>query len=418
MGAPARRVAGITLVVLASLCAFLAVLALWVNRQVLNTENWTATSSRLLEQPRIRTQLSGFLVDRLYANVDVAQELRAVLPAPLDAAAGPAAAGLQDVAQRAADGLLQRPRVQVLWENANRAAHRQLLRLLEGGGPVVSTQGGAVTLDLRAMLGEMEQRVGVGGRVASALPAAAAHITILRSDQLSLAQSVLKALRGFPVVLLGLTLALFGGALLIAPRRRRETVRGYGLGLMAAGVGGLLLRSLGGNAIIDAAVTTAAVKPAAHDAWTIATTLLAQAAGAAVFYGAALVAGAWLAGRTRPAAALRRLAAPYARQPAMAYGVLTLIVLVVLLWAPTPALRNPVTAILLVVLLGIGFEVLRRQIVREHPDAATGGPTAWLRARLHGGDGVGVQQFRAQEIAEPVGPEVAAEGNGGDAPAP
>jgi hypothetical protein len=42
---------------------------------------------------------------------------------------------------------------------------------------------------------------------------------------------------------------------------------------------------------------------------------------------------------------------------------------VVLWWAPTPAMRNPVTAILLVVLFAAGFEGLRRRTAREFPDA-------------------------------------------------
>ena len=41
----------------------------------------------------------------------------------------------------------------------------------------------------------------------------------------------------------------------------------------------------------------------------------------------------------------------------------------VLWWAPTPAIRNPVTAILLVVLFAGGFEGLRRRTAREFPDA-------------------------------------------------
>ena len=41
----------------------------------------------------------------------------------------------------------------------------------------------------------------------------------------------------------------------------------------------------------------------------------------------------------------------------------------VLWWAPTPAMRNPVTAILLVVLFAAGFEGLRRRTAHEFPDA-------------------------------------------------
>ena len=83
-----------------------------------------------------------------------------------------------------------------------------------------------------------------------------------------------------------------------------------------------------------------------------------------------LILGAWLAGATRPATAVRRVSAPYLREPAIAYGVFAVVAAaVVLWWAPTPAMRNPVMAILLVVLFAAGFEGLRRRTAREFPDA-------------------------------------------------
>ncbi len=104
--------------------------------------------------------------------------------------------------------------------------------------------------------------------------------------------------------------------------------------------------------------------------WDISTELLVQAAGAAIGYGLALILGVWLAGPTRPATALRRVAAPYLREPAIAWAAFAAVAAVVVLWwAPTPATRNPVTAGLLVLLFGLGFEALRRKTGREHPEA-------------------------------------------------
>ena len=117
-------------------------------------------------------------------------------------------------------------------------------------------------------------------------------------------------------------------------------------------------------------VQTEAGEPAAREIWAIVTELLDEAAVAAIFYGFVLIVGAWLAGATRPATAVRRVSAPYLREPAIAYGVFAVVAAaVVLWWAPTPAMRNPVTAIVLVVLFAAGFEGLRRRTAREFPDA-------------------------------------------------
>src|SRR5689334_19831683 len=93
-----HRVAATVLVVLGTVAAFLAVVALWVNRQVLDTDNWTNTSSQLLEDNAIRAAVSGYLVDQLYSNVDVAGEIQAALPPRAQPLAAPAAGALRDLA--------------------------------------------------------------------------------------------------------------------------------------------------------------------------------------------------------------------------------------------------------------------------------------------------------------------------------
>lgn len=159
-----RRRLPLFLIAVASLLAFLAVFALWANRQLLDTENWTDTSSELLEHEAIRGQLAVFLIDQLYANRDVRGRIEEALPPRLQPLAGPAAGGLQDLAVQATDRLLARPRPQELWEEANRRAHTRFMEIIEGGGDVVSTEGGDVTLDVKALLGQTSERFGVGGR--------------------------------------------------------------------------------------------------------------------------------------------------------------------------------------------------------------------------------------------------------------
>ena len=365
---PRRRGLALALIVLASVLAFLALFAIWMDRQLLNTDNWTASSSELLQDHAIRGQTAAFLTDELYENVDVEAEIRSALPPRAQFLAAPAAGLLRDRVELRAQKLLARPKIQELWEEANRAAHRLLLRVLEGGGEIVSTEDGVVVLDLKALLVELEEQVGLGGRAANALPASAAQLTVLRSDQLDTAQDVANLIDGLPIVLTGLSLALFAAALLLAPGYRRGTVRAYGIGLVAAGAGALVAAAWAGDVVVDGLSDTAATEPAIRAVWDIYDSLLAQAATATIGYGLVMIAGAWLAGGTRPAVAVRRTLAPYLRRPAVAYGALAALVLIVVVWwAPTPATRNPVTAALLAGLLALGLEGLRRKTAREFP---------------------------------------------------
>jgi hypothetical protein len=362
--------------------AVLAILALWANRQLLDTDNWTDTSSELLEDDAIRNQVAVFLVDQLYANVDVQERLAAALPPRIEPLAGPAAGALRDLAVRGTDALLTRPRAQALWEEANRRSHARLIDVVEGGGEVVSTEGGDVTLDLKALLGQTADRVGVGARAEARIPDGAAQLTVMRSDRLELAQDAVDALRAAAIVLVILVLGLLALAVGLASGWRREALRAAGVGLVLAGATALVARSLAGDVVVDALASTAAVQPAAESAWSLSTSLLVEAATAAIVYGAVLVGAAWLAGPTAVATATRRTLAPYLREPLFAYGGLAVVVLILLVWGPTPAMRRAIPALALIALLALGVEALRRQVAREFPDASRAESFAQVRRRV------------------------------------
>jgi hypothetical protein len=60
----------------------------------LNTDNWTTTSSEVLADPQVQLAVSNYLVNELFTSVDVAGELRSLLPPQAAALAGPGAGGI------------------------------------------------------------------------------------------------------------------------------------------------------------------------------------------------------------------------------------------------------------------------------------------------------------------------------------
>ena len=196
--------------------------------------------------------------DRLYANRDVQGQLEQALPPRAQPLAGPAAVGLKELAVSGAEELLGRPRPQALWEEANRRAHGRFMDLIEGGGESVSTEGGDVTLDLNALLGQTAERFGVGGRAEAQIPDDAAQITILHADELELAQDAVRLLRALALVLVIMALGLFALAVYVARGWRREALRACGIGFLFVGAAALVARSLAGDAVVDALATTEA----------------------------------------------------------------------------------------------------------------------------------------------------------------
>jgi hypothetical protein len=390
-----RRVTVGVIFALALIIGFLAVMSTWIRREVLDSGNWPDTSSKLLADPTIQTAVGAYLVNELFTRVDVAGELRSVLPPQGQALAAPAAAGLREVGTRLAPQMLARPRVQDAWRKANETAHEQFLNVLNGGGENVSTKNGEVVLNLHGLVDELASTLGVEEQVGDVrqkvtIPPEAGELVIMRSDQLKTAQDVAKGVRHLSIALTVVSLFLFALGVYLARGYRRVALRRVGLSFIAIGVIALLGRRVGGNAVVDGLVKTESIKPAAHQSWTISTDLLYTIAISMVVYGLFIVFCAWLAGSTRLAIATRRALAPWLREyPARVYSAAAGIYLLVLLWGPTPAFRNLIPILLIAGLVVLGIEILRRETAREFPDAMPGDGTkalrAWARTRFSRG---------------------------------
>jgi hypothetical protein len=378
---PPNRIAVRLLIGLGTVLAALAILAVWAERQALDTEEWVETSSELLEDEEIQVALTDYVVGQLFLAVDVEARLERRLPDQARPLAGPVAGGLRQLATGASRRALESPRLQTAWADANRVAHRLLLDLIEGGGEAVSAEGGAVTLHLRPLVAQLAERVGVGGGAAEKLPADVADLEIVQADQIEVAQRVAEVIRGLAIVLsLGALLA-FALAIYLSRGRRQMTVLWCGVGLIVAGVAVFALRKVAGNAIVEALVTDEGVKPAADNAWSIGTSLMTSIATTVIVFGFLFVLASWLASPAASARASRHALAPTLRdRPVLVYGLLVTAALIFLALAPEHGLRTLLTVALLTALAAIGLEALRRQAAEEFPDARPGEATAALRA--------------------------------------
>ena len=371
-----RRITIWVLIVLAGLIGLVSALTVWSKRQALETDKWVATSTRLLEDDEIRGALSLYLVDQLYQNVDVAAELQASLPPAVKPLAAPIAGGLQELSVRAADTLLSRPRVQALWEEANRRAHEAFIRIVDDEGEFLSTAEGDVVLDLQPLVQQLADRIGLTEeQVEERLGPDAGRIVIMESDQLGTVQTAVELIRKLSIFLAIAILVLFALAVYLAEGRRRETLRNVGITFVI--VGGLLLviRRLAGNWIVDTLSSGESVRAAAENAWFIGTDLLAGIAWSAIAYGAIVIIAAVLAGPARWAVSVRQRLAPSLRdQPGLVYAIVGGVYLLAIAWGPTPAFRQPLWILIFGVLIALGVEAFRRLTVREFPVAAAPAP--------------------------------------------
>jgi hypothetical protein len=365
------------LVVLAFIIALISALNVWVKRQALSDSNWANASSQLLENEKIRSALSIYLVNQIYENVDVAQALEERLPPRAKGLAQPLAAGLQGTAVTAVNALLSRPRVQKLWKEANRRAHKQFMAVLNGKHEVLASTGGNVVLNLRPIVEQLGQRTGLGSRLAERLPPDAGQITIMKGNQLDTARKTVKVIRVLSYFLFFLVIALFGVAIWLAREgKKRGVLLGAGISILAVGLLVLVIRRYAGDYLVNALATNTDAKGAVSAAWAIGTELLRNVGINAVIYGVVIIFAAWIAGPSRAATWSRRQLAPTMRdRPWIIYGVVTLVLLLILLAGPTDAQRI-FPLLILFALAYVGTEYLRRQTAREFPAPAPAGGSA------------------------------------------
>jgi hypothetical protein len=377
-----RRIWIRILLTLATILVALGALAVWANRQVLNANNWADTSTALLQNDAIRTQVADFMVDQVYANVNIAGELQSALPPRLQPLAGPAAGGLRTVAQKAAFEFLGRPRVQEAWQRTMRLTAQQFINIVENKSNAITLSGNAVYVDLRPLMGQLTTQLGLPASVAQALPAGAGRLKVMSSNQISTVQNSVKLVKGLTIILPAVALLLFALCVYLYRGRRRHAVFVVGIDLVIAGLIVLIARNVAGDQIVNALASTDAARPAADATWTIGTRLLSDIGQSIIIVGLAVMVAASLAGHRRPAVAFRRAAAPWFRErPLATYGIVAAILLLIVLWGPIPATRKPIPVLILFVLVWVGVEALRRQTAEEFPDAQFGDEMSGVRER-------------------------------------
>jgi len=376
------------LAVLGVLLLFVSLLAGYIRFQGLDTETVTETAGDLIADDEIRDQVGASLVDALYANIDVAAALEERLPPDQNGLAGPAAAGLREFSERAATRMLERPRVQELWVNTVTRAHTQLINVLDDDVGALSTEDGAVVLDLQPLVIQLGERVAIVGDVAEKLGPDAGRIEVMEADQLETAQDLTQILKFLGSWLWVLPVALWAAALWLARGRRRSILRTIAFGTILAGLLVLVIRRLGGSSIVDALVPSTAAQPAANNAWDILTAQLRDGGFTFVGLGVILLVALWLVGSSRSGVSARKELAPYLARPEIAFGVVGGLFLLLLWWSPTVQTTRVPLMLAAAVILAFGVEVLRRQTAREvpaPPPPDLGGSARRAMGRVRGG---------------------------------
>ena len=350
------------LISLAALIMLVTAANVWVDRAALNTENWVDASDQLLAEPVVREAIAVYVVDQLYTNIDVAAQLGDLLPGDLSGLSGALASALRNPATDAVDRLLATDQVAAIWSNANRITHQTIVNILQDDTRVeaLSTADGNITLDVREVVVQLAADLGLPGAVVDRIPADAGQITIIQSSELENLQTAVTIVQWGSWLLFFLVIAIYAGAIFLADGWRRVATRAAGLSILIVGL--LILAGLrfGGGRLLDSAVQKESNRAAAEAVWRIGSQLLRDIGWNITWIGLIIIAGAAIAGPTAIARSIRRFIAPaFVGGPGVRWGVGAAIFLIMVFWAPLPALTNWFGILVFAAILAACIEGLR-----------------------------------------------------------
>jgi hypothetical protein len=348
---PSRRVwVPTALVVVATVLAVLSAVTTWVRVQALDTDAWADASSQLLQDPEVRSALATYLVDELYAGLDVAEQLESSLPETVSGLAGTLAGALRGPAIDGVERVLERPRLHDVWVQANRRAHAALVAIVRNDTrDSVSTAGGAVVLDLGGAVRTVGEDLGLPAAALDRIPDDLGQVTVFESAELADVQDAVRVLDVLSWFLFLVVVALYALAVYLADGRRRETLRNVGLALVAGGVVLLALRSVGVRIAVDSIVDTPSNRSLGWVVGEVFTQLLHSMGLTAVVIGLLIAAYAALLGPHRWAAATRRSISS-TPNPALTISLgAVALVLALAWWSPGLVFQRWITAITLLV---------------------------------------------------------------------
>lgn len=252
-----RWTASWVLIVVGSLLVPISVLSVWLDRTITDTDRYVETVSPLIRDADIQAAVERRIEQALYARVDLQAEVQSLLPDRAAALAGPITAGVRNLVSELIHKVVTSDKVAQLWDDANRAAHEQVVEVLT----VSNGKKGVVTLDLTDLLKQVQARlVDAGVPFLGNLSVPEVKLDVLQSDTIAQVQQAFNLFDKLAGILPWLTFLVLGAGILAAPDRRKGFVHAASGWVIGAAL--LLVGVAIGRQVYMGALPTGASVPA------------------------------------------------------------------------------------------------------------------------------------------------------------
>jgi hypothetical protein len=121
-----------SLIVVSCIALSAYVLIHWVERQILNTDNYVALVGPLPQKPVVSTALGNLVADKVFDAAPVEEKIKEALPERAAFLASPLTSQLQDLTRNLSRRLVASDGFQTIWVGANRTAMNRLVSQARG----------------------------------------------------------------------------------------------------------------------------------------------------------------------------------------------------------------------------------------------------------------------------------------------
>ncbi|GEK19653.1 hypothetical protein CXY01_01730 [Cellulomonas xylanilytica] len=234
-----RATAAVVLILVGALLAPVAVVGSWARGLVVDTDRYVDTVAPIAEDPLVQSAVSNRItvavVDALNVEQLTTQATDAVAGLDLPPLVGQAVTSLQAPLQEAITGFIRKNVTKIVsseqfenvWEEANRAAHQQIVATLRGDPDALAqiSDTGALTIDVTPIIEDVKTSLEQAGfTLVSRIPTINVTFPIASSADLVRLQSAYRLIDIVGGILPYLSLALLAAGVLAARHRSRALV--------------------------------------------------------------------------------------------------------------------------------------------------------------------------------------------------
>lgn len=255
----------------------------WVKDTVVNTNQFVATMQPLIKDPEIQKTLQTEITNQVFAQINLEQELKNVLPENLGFIAGPFAAQVKSFTYGKIGDVLNSEQAYNVWTQTLTVSHAQILAYIED-----PNNSGVITVNsIYELAGEKLKDGDVGFLFGKTLPSKVGDIKLAELKGVPKARQALDVLKQMTFALGAI--ALVSAALAIAiSAKRRNMIIGLAVFTLLFMISTLAALAIAGTQI--GAATQVQFSTAAESTYKIITApLVTQTQGVAAFIGAAIL---------------------------------------------------------------------------------------------------------------------------------